>query len=164
MPSRPSVVPPPCSFRAEPSKILFSLIEKIFGERAQIQNCKEYFARRRASASGGGAKSGRVFVKVGSDFVQKVPQFFKIGVLGRGCLALAEFTPLFCKRAGLGLGRNEDFIRIFEIQKQFLPAQTEVRRAKLGSRKAGQTNLFSFAFGEKQSDNFKYFDCLIKTI
>ena len=57
MPSRPSVAPPPCSSRAEPSKILFSLIEKIFWGRAQIQKCKEYFARRRASASGGGAVS-----------------------------------------------------------------------------------------------------------
>ncbi len=45
----------------------------MFQGRAQIQKCKEYFARRRASASGGGAKSGRVFVKIGSDFVQKVP-------------------------------------------------------------------------------------------
>ncbi|HWO07128.1 MAG TPA: hypothetical protein VNM40_00935, partial [Candidatus Paceibacterota bacterium] len=33
------------------------LIEKILGHRAQIKKCKEYFARRRASASGGGAVS-----------------------------------------------------------------------------------------------------------
>ena len=59
MPSRPSrsETPPPCSFRAEPSKILFSLIEKV--GRAQNKKCKEYFARRRASASGGG--TGRQF-------------------------------------------------------------------------------------------------------
>ena len=55
MPSRPSANPAACSFRAEPSKILFSLIEKNFLGRAQIKKCKEYFARRRASASGGGA-------------------------------------------------------------------------------------------------------------
>jgi len=61
-----------------------------------------------------------IFVKKGSDFVQKVPPFFKVGVLGDYCLALAS----------LGLGRNHDFIRIFEIQKQFLPAQTEVRFAE----------------------------------
>jgi len=54
-----------------------------------------------------------------------------------------------------------DFLRIFEIKKQFLPAQTEVRRAKHGQNRILQTNLFSFAFGEKQSDNFKYFDCPI---
>jgi hypothetical protein len=47
--------PAACSFRAEPSKISFSLIEKIFQGRAQIKKCKEYFARRRALASGGGA-------------------------------------------------------------------------------------------------------------
>jgi hypothetical protein len=71
MPSRPSAAPPPRSFRAEPSKILFSLIEKSFRGRVQIQNCKEYFARRRASASGGGAgqfsrsKKVRVFSNKG---------------------------------------------------------------------------------------------------
>jgi hypothetical protein len=48
--------PPACSFRAEPSKILFSLIEKMFRGRAQIRKSKEYFARRRVSASGGGAE------------------------------------------------------------------------------------------------------------
>jgi len=65
-------------------------------------------------------------------------------------------------KAGLGFGK--DFKGKFEIQKQFLPAQT-VRRAKHGQNKVLQTNLFSFAEGEKQSDNFKYFDCLItKTI
>ena len=60
MPSRPSVKieasPAACSFRAEPSKILFSLIGKIFRWRAQIPKCKEYFAWRRALASGGGAE------------------------------------------------------------------------------------------------------------
>jgi hypothetical protein len=144
MPSRPSVAPPPCSFRAEPSKILFSLIEKIFRGRAQIQKCKEYFARRRASASGGGAKSGRIFVKISSDFVQKVPPVFKIRVLGDCCLALAT----------LGLGRNEDFIRIFEIQKQFLPAQTEVRFAE-GKHKFEKFINQSFLSPEErqQSDN-----------
>ncbi|OIO07825.1 hypothetical protein AUJ27_01785 [Candidatus Falkowbacteria bacterium CG1_02_37_44] len=64
--------------------------------------------------------SVRIFVKKGSDFVQKVPPIFKIRILDDCCLALAS----------LGLGRNQDFIRIFEIQKQFLPAQTEVRFAE----------------------------------
>ena len=63
-----------------------------------------------------------IFVKKSSDFNQKAPPIFRIRVLGECCLA----PPL----AGLGFG--EDFERIFEIQKQFLNAQTEVRRAKHG--------------------------------
>jgi len=95
-----------------------------------------------------------ILFKVGSNFVQKIPPFYDFGVLRRYCLALAS----------LGLGKNYDFIRIFKIKKQFLPAQMEVRRAKHGQNKILQTNLFSFAKGERQSDNFKYFDCLIRTI
>ncbi|KKS15922.1 MAG: hypothetical protein UU71_C0012G0036 [Parcubacteria group bacterium GW2011_GWB1_41_6] len=48
------------------------------------------------------------------------PPIFRIRILGpakRDCLAPPE--------AGLGFGK--DFEGIFEIQKQFLPAQTEVR-------------------------------------
>jgi len=68
--------PAACSFRAEPSKILFSLIERIFQGRAQIQKCKEYFARRRASASGGGAASFvRVRLVKSSDFIQEGQQY-----------------------------------------------------------------------------------------
>ena len=59
----------------------------------------------------------RIFVKKSSDFVQKVPPIFRLRLLGDCCLALAS----------LGLGIYHDFERIFEIQKQFLPAQTEVR-------------------------------------
>jgi len=59
----------------------------------------------------------RIFVKKGSDFVQKVPPIYNFSVFEGCCLALAT----------LGLGKSNDFIRIFEIQKQFLPAQTEVR-------------------------------------
>ena len=61
-----------------------------------------------------------VLFKISSDFVQKVPPFFRIRIFSDCCLALAT----------LGLGKNEDFIGIFEIQKQFLPEQTEVRFAK----------------------------------
>jgi len=74
----------------------------------------------------------RIFVKKSSDFNQKVPPIFRIRILGDCCLAPPE----------AGLGFRQDFEGIFEIQKQFLPAQTEVR-----------TNLFSFAKGERQSDN-----------
>jgi hypothetical protein len=64
----------------------------------------------------------RIFVKKSSNFVQKVPPIFKIRILGGCCLALAT----------LGLGKSRDFEGIFEVQKQFLPAQTEVHRAKHG--------------------------------
>jgi hypothetical protein len=62
-----------------------------------------------------------IFVKKSSDFVQKVPPIYNFSVFEGCCLALATL--------GLGFGKN--FEGIFEIQKQFLPAQTEVRRAKL---------------------------------
>ena len=75
----------------------------------------------------------RIFVKKGSDFVQKVPPIYNFSVFEGCCLALAEFIPhRTCSGAGLGLGRNQDFERIFEVAKQFLPVQTEVRRAKHG--------------------------------
>ena len=64
----------------------------------------------------------RIFVKKSSDFNQKAPPIFRIRILGDCCLAPPK--------AGLGFGK--DFEGIFEIQKQFLPAQTEVRRAKHG--------------------------------
>jgi len=83
MPSRPSVKieanPAVCSFKSgSPSKILFFLIEKMFRGRAQIRKCKEYFARRRASASGGGAASfiGVRLVK-SSDFIQETQHIKK---------------------------------------------------------------------------------------
>jgi len=86
----------------------------------------------------------RIFVKKGSDFNQKAPPIFKIRFLGDCCLAPPE--------AGLGFGK--DFERIFEIAKQFLPAQTEVRFSE-GKHKFEKfiNQSFSFAFGERQSDN-----------
>jgi len=83
MPSRPSVKieasPAACSFRAEPSKILFSLIEKVFRRRAQIQKCKEYFARWRVVASGGGRTSlVGILLEESSDFVQETQPHIKV--------------------------------------------------------------------------------------
>ena len=62
----------------------------------------------------------RIFVKKSSDFNQKAPPIFRIRILGDCCLAPPK--------AGLGFGK--DFEGIFEIQKQFLPAQTEGRFAE----------------------------------
>jgi len=64
----------------------------------------------------------RIFVKKSSDFNQKAPPIFRIRILGDYCLAPPK--------AGLGFGK--DFEGIFEVAKQFLPAQTKVRRAKHG--------------------------------
>ncbi|PIP50680.1 hypothetical protein COX11_02860 [Candidatus Berkelbacteria bacterium CG23_combo_of_CG06-09_8_20_14_all_41_73] len=57
MPASQSEAPPPCSVRSRtPKKSFVFLLEEKIG-RAQIKNCKEYFAWRRALASGGGAAS-----------------------------------------------------------------------------------------------------------
>jgi len=72
---------------------------------------------------GGASKFAiRIFVKKSSDFNQKAPPIFRLRLLGECCRAPPK----------AGLGFRCDFERIFEIQKQFLPAQTEVRRAKHG--------------------------------
>jgi len=44
-----------------------------------------------------------------------------------------------------------NFEGIFEVARQRAVGNAEVRRAKLWSRSAGQTNLFSFAFSERLS-------------
>jgi len=138
-------------------KIFFSLIEKIFAG-ARLNKCLENFSvllggseadavrKRWAGLSSCGQQSNLsvgVLFKIGSNFVQKIPPIFRIRILGDCCLALAS----------LGLGKSDDFIRIFEIKKQFLPVQKKVRRAKHGQNEFLQTNLCSFTEGEKQSDN-----------
>ena len=85
----------------------------------------------------------RIFVKKSSDFNQKAPQFFRIRILGDYCLAPPK--------AGLGFG--EDLKSIFEIAKERAVSNAEVHRAKLWQNEILQPNLFSFAFGERQSDN-----------
>ena len=62
---------------------------------------------------------------------------------------------LGAKRLGMVFFRN--FEGIFEIQNQSAVGNAEVRRAKLWQNEILQTNLFSFAFGEKLSVFF--FDC-----
>ncbi len=62
---------------------------------------------------------------------------------------------LGAKRLGMVFFRN--FEGIFEIQNQSAVGNAEVRRAKHGQNEILQTNLFSFAFGERLSVFF--FDC-----
>src|SRR3989344_5904243 len=114
-----------------------------------------HFAKRNTKFGGGGkARAGKnsfpptpfLFARPSENYQNSASGFSskKVRILGDCCLALAT----------LGLGRNEDFEGIFEVAKQFLPAQTEVRFAE-GKHKFKNlsTNLFSFAFGERQSDN-----------
>ena len=97
---------------------------------------------------GGASKFAvRIFVKKSSDFNQKVPPIFRIRILGDYCLAPPK--------AGLGFGK--DFEGIFEIAKERAVSNAEVHRAKLWQNEILQTNLFSFAFGERLSVFF--LDC-----
>jgi len=81
----------------------------------------------------------RIFVKKGSDFIQKAPPIFKIRILGDCCLAPPK----------AGLGFRRDFEGKFKIQKQFLPAQTEVRFAK-GKHKFEKFINQSFFFRQRR--------------
>ena len=89
----------------------------------------------------------RIFVKKCSNFVQKTPPSFTFSEIERCCLG--------AKRLGMVFFRN--FEGIFEIARQRAVGNAEVRRAKLWQNEILQTNLFSFAFGERLSVFF--FDC-----
>ena len=89
----------------------------------------------------------RIFGKKCSNFVQKTPPSFTFSEIERCCLGAS--------RLGMVFFRN--FEGIFEIQKQSAVGNAEVRRAKLWQNEILQTNLFSFASGERLSAFF--FDC-----
>jgi len=89
----------------------------------------------------------RIFGKKCSNFVQKTPpritfRKIKVGSLG-------------AKRLGMVFFRY--FEGIFKIVKEYAVGNAEVRRAKLWQNEILQTNLFSFAFGERLSVFFS--DC-----
>jgi len=89
----------------------------------------------------------RIFVKKYSNFVQKTPHFIQIPVLGGGCLG--------AKRLGMVFFRYNP--SIFKGERKRPVGNAEVRRAKLWQNEILQTNLFSFAFGERLSVFF--LDC-----
>ena len=89
----------------------------------------------------------QIFGKKCSNFVQKTPPIFTFCEIVRICLG--------AKRLGMVFFRN--FEGIFEIQNQSAVGNAEVRRAKHGQNEILQTNLFSFASGERLSVFF--FDC-----
>jgi len=169
IPPRPSrsEAPPPCSFRAEPSKkVFFSFYlpaeasaqagKKKIG-RAQIKKCEEnFFARWRALASGGGAERQ----SSQSGFSSK-----KVRILTKRLRQFSEFG-FWANVASPRQRRGSASARIL---KGFLKSKNNFcpLKRKFGLPTANinlknlSTNLFSFAFGERQSDNFKYFDYLI---
>src|SRR3989339_1893166 len=81
----------------------------------------------------------RVYRKVSRVRIPLLPPIFRIRILGDFCLAPPK--------AGLGFGK--DFEGIFEIQKQFLPAQTEVRFAE-GKHKFEKFINQSFFFRQRR--------------
>ena len=133
--------------RTPHKSFLFLLEEK--NRRAQIKKCeKNFFAGWRGfRATAGLASLLGVLLKKCSNFVQKTPPIFTFCEIVRNCLG--------AKRLGMVFFRN--FEGIFEIQNQSAVGNAEVRRAKLWQNRILQTNLFSFAFGERLSVFF--FDC-----
>jgi hypothetical protein len=96
----------------------------------------------------------RILFKKGSDFFQKIPPIYNFRVLKRYCLVIAEFilhTTYCC--AELEIGKKNDFELIFEIQKQFLPAQMEVQFAEVEPRRCrGKVTIAQ----NPNSENWRY--------
>jgi hypothetical protein len=133
--------------RATQKSFLFLLEEKI-GARKSGKAKKTFLWGSAGFPHGGGAASlvGVLFKKC-SNFVQKRPPIFTFCEIIR--------ISLGAKRLGMIFFRN--FEGIFEIARQCAVGNAEVRRAKHGQNEILQTNLFSFAFGERLSAFF--FDC-----
>jgi len=93
------------------------------------------------------ARSAQLFgvlFKKCSNFVQKTPPSFTFSKIERCCLGASRLGMVFFRNFE---GRNE-------IQKQSAVGNAKVRRAKLWQNEILQTNLFSFAFGERLSAFF----------
>src|SRR3989339_1554614 len=133
--------------RTPHKSFLFLLEEK--NRRAQIKKCEEnFFAGWRGfRATAGLASLLGVLLKKSSNINQKTPPIFTFCEIVRNSLG--------AKRLGMVFFRN--FEGIFEIARQRAVGNAEVRRAKLWQNEILQTNLFSFAFGERLSVFF--FDC-----
>ncbi len=89
----------------------------------------------------------RIFGEESSNIVQETPPVFTFCEIIRSCLGV--------KRLGMVFFRY--FKGIFEVARQRAVGNAEVHRAKLWQNEILQTNLFSFAFGERLSVFF--FDC-----
>ena len=117
--------------------------------RAQIKKCEENFFSgwRGFRATAGLASLLGVLLKKSSNINQKTPPIFTFCEIVRNSLG--------AKRLGMVFFRN--LKGIFEIQNQRAVGNAEVRRVKLWQNEILQTNLFSFAYGERLSVFF--FDC-----
>jgi len=91
--------------------------------------------------------SVQIFVKESSNFVQKTPPSFTFSEIERGCLGALR----------LGMVFPRENPSIFEGERKRPLGNAEVRRAKLWQNEILQTNLFSFAKGERLSVFF--IDC-----
>jgi len=133
--------------RTPHKSFLFLLEEK--NRRAQIKKCEEnFFAGWRGfRATAGLASLLGVLLKKSSNISQKTPPNCTFSEIVRSCLG--------AKRLGMVFFRY--FEGIFEIARQRAVGNAEVRRAKHGQNEILQTNLFSFAFGERLSVFF--LDC-----
>ena len=134
--------------RTPHKSFLFLLEEK--NRRAQIKNCEENFSVvwRACRAVAGLASLVGVLLKACSNFVQKTPPSCTFGKIERCCLGASR----------LGMVFPRENPSIFEGKRKRPLGNAEVRRAKHGSRKAGQPIFLFSAFSGKYSDIF--FDCL----
>lgn len=82
----------------DPQKnILILLEEKLGARKSEMRRTFFCGVRERSERRRGGSVLVRMFVKVGSDFNQKVPHFIQIQVLGGGCLS---------RRGGIGRAKR----------------------------------------------------------
>jgi hypothetical protein len=132
-------------------KIFVSLIEKIFA-RGRLKKCRENFSvllaeakRRRAETLGGvqSAKSSGFCSKKVRILTKRHRQFSKLefrAIVASPSLRSGSASAVILK------GNLKSKNNFCPLKRKFEPI------------------FFSFAEGERQSDNFKYFDCLTKTI
>jgi hypothetical protein len=128
---------------------LFLLKEKM--AREKIKKCRENLSVLvPPKRSGGGRKRTslfRILFKESSNIVQKTPPIFTFCKIIRGCLGVLRLGMVFFRY-------NPSF---FEVARQRAVGNAEVHRAKLWQNEILQTNLFSFALGERLSVFF--FNC-----